>query len=319
MTEDLQGPDRLMELLKKKRQQSSDSARRSAARERRDGIQSDDQVKSTLWQQVLLLVCFSLLLGVLVTPHYIVLPINYQVGDVADRDVKAAHDFLVTDETATEKKREETGRTSMAIYDLDEETVQHLRKRMDVAFTMMRAIFQQPAESGSVEKGASAEGSRAIHKSAKEKALEKKKDFEAELGITISDTDYAILVKAKFDLLFEDAVIELAENVLAGGVVGNKSLLLSQLQNGVVLRSVQKGTEHRAMDALSYLSVEAARRQMRLRASAILEEDNRRVRTAMVHLAQALLPPNITFNRNETELRRQKAVEAVKPVFFQVR
>jgi len=91
------------------------------------------------------------------------------------------------------------------------------------------------------------------------------------------------------------------------------------MQNGVVLRSVQKGTEHRAMDVLSYLSVEAARRQMRLRASAILDEENRRVRTAMVHLAQELLPPNITFNRNETELRRQKAVEAVKPVFFQVK
>jgi putative nucleotidyltransferase with HDIG domain len=238
---------------------------------------------------------------------------------VADHDIKAAHDFLVTDETATEKKREEAGRTSLAIYDLDEETVQNLGERLNAAFTMMRAIFQQPAESSGVEKGTSAESSRAIHRSAKEKALKKKKDFEARLGITISDTDYAILVKAEFDPRFESAVTELAENVLAGGVVGNKSLLLSQMQNGVVVRSVQSGVERRAMDALSYFSVEAARRQMRLRASAILEEENRSVRTAMVHLAQALLPPNITFNRNETELRRQQAVEAVKPVFFQVK
>jgi len=79
------------------------------------------------------------------------------------------------------------GRTSLAIYDLDEETVQHLRERLDAAFTMMRAIFHQPVESSGVEKGASAESSRAIHKSAKEKALEQEKDFEAELGITISD------------------------------------------------------------------------------------------------------------------------------------
>ncbi len=93
-----------MELFKKKRQQIADSTRRPAARERRDGIQPDDQVKPPLWQQVLLLVCFSLILGVLVTPHYIVLPVSYQVGDVADHDIKAAHDFLVTDETATQKK-----------------------------------------------------------------------------------------------------------------------------------------------------------------------------------------------------------------------
>jgi len=73
------------------------------------------------------------------------------------------------------------------------------------------------------------------------------------------------------------------------------------------------------MDLLRFLSAEDARRQIRLRAASILDEDNKKVRTAIVHLAQALLPPNVTFNRNETELRRQKAVEAVKPVFFQVK
>ena len=90
-------------------------------------------------------------------------------------------------------------------------------------------------------------------------------------------------------------------------------------QRGIVLRSVQSGAESRIMNLLSFLSVEDARRQIRLRASDILEEENRKVRSAVVHLAQALLPPNITFNRKETELRRKTAVEAVKPVFFQVK
>ena len=50
----------------------------------------------------------------------------------------------------------------------------------------------------------------------------------------------------------------------------------------------------------------------------ILEEEDRKVRAVIVHLCQALLPPNITFNRNETELRRQNVVDEVKQVFFQV-
>ena len=308
-----------MELFKSKRQQSADTIRRSGARERRESVLLADEAQSPLWQRLLILVGFSLILGVLVTPHYIVLPENYQVGDVADHDIKAAHDFLITAEAATQQKREEADRKSLAVYDLDEETVQNLRQRLETSFAMMRSLYQQPAESSGVGEGSGAKSVGAIHKSAQELALEKKEEFEKGLGITVSTTDYAILVKEKFDLRIEDAVVELAENVIAGGVVGNKSLLLSEMQKGVTLRSVQSGEESRVVDLLSYLSAEDARRQMRLRASAILEEDNRRVRAAIVHLAQALLPPNITFNRNETELRRQKAVEAVKPVFFQVK
>jgi putative nucleotidyltransferase with HDIG domain len=308
-----------MAFLKKRRQQSAESTRRSAGRDRRDSSQPTDNAHSLLWQRVLLLVGFSLILGVLVTPHYIVLPVNFQVGDVADHDIKAAHDFLVTDEAATQSKREEAARQSLAVYDLDEETVQNLRQRLGTLFTSMRSLFQQPAESNVVAKGESAKGISGIHKSGKELALEKKKDFETQLGITVSDADYAILIKEKFDPRLEEAVIEVADSVLAGGVVGNKSFLLSQMQKGIMLRSVQSGEESRVMDLLRFMSIEDARRQIRLRASAILEEDNRRVRTAIVHLAQALLPPNVTFNRNETELRRQNAVEAVKPVFFQVK
>ncbi|MGD8987749.1 MAG: HDIG domain-containing protein [Syntrophobacterales bacterium] len=308
-----------MELLKKKWQQSADARKRSGPRERRDRVQPDAEAPTQLWQRILLLVGISLVLGILVTPHYIVLPVHYQVGDVVDHDIKAARDFLVTDEADTEKKRDEAAAKSLAVYDLHEDTAQQLRQRLDAAFGMMRALYQQPEKNTGTKKGAGAEDLRGIHKSPREQAIEQKKDLETKLGISISDADYAVLLKEKFDLRIEDEVVELAENVLSGGVVGNKSLLLSEMQKGIILRSVQTGEESRVVDLLSFLSLDDARRQIRLRASAILEEDNRRVRMAVVHLAQALLPPNITFNRNETELRRQNAVEAVKPVFFQVK
>jgi putative nucleotidyltransferase with HDIG domain len=308
-----------MEFLKKRRQQSGDALRRSTGLDRRDSSQASDKAHSLLWQKVLLLAGFSLILGVLVTPHYIVLPADFRVGDVAEYDIKAVHDFLVTDEAATQRKKDETARESLAVYDLDEQTVENLRQRLGAVFTPLRSLFQQSAESSVAAKGSGGKGLSGIHKSGKELALEKKKDFEAQLGINISDADYALLIKEQFDPRIENSIIELADSVLAGGVVGNKSFLLSQLPKGVMLRSVQSGEEARVMDLLRFLSVEDARRQLRLRAGSILEEDNKKVRSAIVHLAQALLPPNVTFNRNETEMRRQKAVEAVKPVFFQVK
>jgi putative nucleotidyltransferase with HDIG domain len=308
-----------MELLKKKLQYSGDAAKRAASLERRDGLQSNGRGSGRLWQRVLLLAGLSLVLGILVTPHYFVLPVHYQIGDVAEHDIKAARDFLVTDEAATQQKREEAARGSLAVYDLDEETVQHLRQRLETAFTMMRAPYQQPVESNETDESAGAEKLRGIHKSAREMALERRQEFETTLGATVSDADFAVLLKEEFDRRTEAGVVELAENVLAGGVVGNKSLLLTEVQKGITLRSVQTGEESHIMDLLSFLSLEDARRRVRLRASDILEEENRKMRTTIVHLTQALLPPNITFNRKETELRRENAVEAVKPVFFQVK
>ncbi len=308
-----------MELLKKKRQHIGDAAKRVTPLERREGIQVGDMDSTPLWQRVLLLVGLSLALGILVTPHYIVLSVNYQVGEVAERDIKAARDFLVTDEAATQQKREEAALSSLTVYDLDEETVQHLHKRLDTAFNMMRTPYLQPVEKVEPGDGADAEKLRGIHKSARETAIERRKEFEAKLGVIISDTDFTVLLEEEFDPRIEVGVVELSENVLAGGVVGNKSLLLTQVQKGIILRSVQTGEESHVMDLLSFISLEDARRQVRLRASDILEGEKRRVRTTVVHLSQAILPPNITFNRNETELRRQNAVDAVKPVFFQVK
>jgi putative nucleotidyltransferase with HDIG domain len=183
----------------------------------------------------------------------------------------------------------------------------------------MRSLFQQPVENVAVNEDVGSDKLLGVHKSPKELALEGKKNFEMKLGITISEKDYGLLIRQEFDPVLGEGVVELIEQVLPGGVVGNKPLLLAEVQKGITLRSVQSGNESHVIDLLGFLSVEDANRRMRLRASDLLDEEDRRFRTAVVHLAQALLRPNITFNRNETELRRQKAVEAVKPVLFQVK
>jgi putative nucleotidyltransferase with HDIG domain len=308
-----------MGLIKKKWQQSGDAAKRTAPLERREAAQASGSGSPALWQRVFLLIGLSLLLGILVTPHYMVRSVNYQVGDVAEHDIKAARDFLVIDEAATQQKREEAALDSMAVYDLDEETIQHLHQRLDTAFAMMRAPYLQPVEIDETNEAAGTEKMRGIHRSAREMAVEHRDEFETKLGATISDADFTVLIREEFNPRIEAGVVELAETVLAGGVVGNKSLLLSQVPKGITLRSVQTGEESHVMDLLSFMSLEDARRQIRLRASDLLEQEDRKVRTAILHLSQALLVPNITFNRKETELRRQNAVDEVKPVFFQVK
>ncbi|MFP3869947.1 MAG: HD family phosphohydrolase [Syntrophobacteria bacterium] len=302
-----------MEVLKKNQQQSISSKRRSASWE------PARQILSPFWQRLLILVGFSLVLGVLVTPHYIVRPVRYQVGDVADHDIKAVRDFLVTDEAATQRKREQAAESSLIVYDLDEEAIQHVRRRLEGAFAMMRSVHEGPMDRSSPEKGTRAETLHGVQKPPKEAAARGKEDFETELGVPVANKDYDVLVQEKFDLRLEDALVRVMKNVLAEGVVGNKSLLLREVHKGIILRSVQSGQESRVLDLLSFSSLEDARRQIGMQASTLLDEESRPVRTAIVHLAQTLMQPNVTFNRNETELRKKQAVEAVKPVLFQVK
>jgi cyclic-di-AMP phosphodiesterase PgpH len=307
-----------MQFLRKARQRLAAGRKATLSLERRNGVDPTAGIVPPAWPRLLMLGGFSLLLALLTTPYHLLLPVQYQVGDVAERNVRAVRDFLVPDEAATEQRRQEAATNSLAVYDLDEEPIRNLRQRSASAFAVVRPLFLETGSSGrGGERGA--RGLREMQKSPREQAFALKKEFEAKVGGTLSDRDYAILVQEKFDPRLEEGVTRLAENVFAVGVVSNKTLLLSQLQRGVILRSIQNGAESHIRDLLGFLSLDEAKRQMRLRAGVLLEEEKRPVLEAVVHLAQAALQPNITFNLNETEIRKQRAVETIRPALFQVK
>jgi putative nucleotidyltransferase with HDIG domain len=307
-----------MQFLRKARQRIAAGRKAALSLERRNGLDSAASIVPPAWPRLLILGGFSVLLALLTTPYHLLLPVQYQVGDVAERNVRAVRDLLVPDEAATEQRRQEAATNSLAVYDLDEEPIRHLRQRLTSAFSLVRPLFLETRSSGRGGEGG-AGGLREIQKSPREQAFALKKEFEAKVGGTLSDRDYAILVQDKFDPRLEEGVTRLAESVFAVGVVSNKTLLLSQLQRGIILRSIQNGAESHIRDLLGFLSLDEAKRQMRLRAGVLLEDEKRPALEATVHLAQAALQPNITFNLNETEIRKQRAVAAVSPALFQVK
>jgi putative nucleotidyltransferase with HDIG domain len=307
-----------MNFIRKARQRMAAGRRAALSLERRNGGDPTAAPAPPVWPRLMILVGFSLLLALLTTPYHLILPVHYQVGDVAEHNIRAVRDFLVTDKAATEQRRREAAAGSLAVYDLDEEPARHLRQRLGSALALVRPVFLG-AGSGAAGGERSSRSLKEMQKSPRERAFALKSELEAELGGTLSERDYTVLIQEKFDPRLEGSVMRLAEAVFAVGVVSNKSLLLSQLQRGIILRSVQSGAEIHIRDLLGFLSLDEANRQMRLRAGVLLEGENRRVVEALVHLAQAVLQPNITFNLKETELRKQQAVEAVRPVLFQVK
>ena len=307
-----------MKFLGKARQRIAAGRKAALSLERRNGVDPAARILPPSWPRVLILGGFSVLLALLTTPYHLLLPVQYEVGDVAERNIRAARDFLVPDEAATEQRRQEAATNSLAVYDLDEDPILHLRERLASAFGLVRPLFLETGRGGTGGEG-SARSLREMQKSPRERAFALKKEFEAKLAGSLSDRDFAVLVQEKFDPRLEEDVTRLAESVFAVGVVSSKPLLLSQLQRGIILRSVQSGAESHIRDLLGFLSLDEAKRQLRLRAGILLEEEKRPVLEPVVHLTQAALQPNITFSLKETEVRKQRAVEAARPVLFQVK
>jgi putative nucleotidyltransferase with HDIG domain len=307
-----------MRFLGKARQRIAAGRKAALSLDRRNGVDATARTLPPTWPRLLILAGFSLVLALLTTPYHLLLPVQYQAGDVAERNIRAVRDFLVPDEAGTEQRRQEAATNSLSVYDLDEEPIRHLRQRLASAFGLVRPLFLETGSSGTGGER-SARSLREMQKSPRERAFALKKEFEGKLEGSLPDRDYAVLVQEKFDPRLEEGATRLAESVFAVGVVSNKTLLLSQLQRGIILRSVQGGAESHIRDLLGFLSLDEAKRQMRLRAGILLEEEKRPVLEAVVHLAQAALQPNITFNLNETEVRKQRAVDVVRPVLFQVK
>ena len=86
----------------------------------------------------MLLAALSIAISALVSPSFIVENPQYLLGDIADRNVKAKHDFLIEDEEATAKKREEAIRQSPIVYDLDERITRNLIDKLEASFKAMR-------------------------------------------------------------------------------------------------------------------------------------------------------------------------------------
>jgi membrane-associated HD superfamily phosphohydrolase len=182
-------------------------------------------------QKWILLVSVSLIIAILVSPSFIIEYPLFHLGDIADRNVKAKRDFLVQDEEATAKKREEAVRQSAIVYDLDDRLTENTTERLAIAFKSMHDYlagldsdsFQpkppQPMMSSLPAKNLS---SLALSDHGQQ-ILHKKKDFEDILGCPVTGEIFASLMERQFSREIQEKIEQLIKNSLELGIVSAKA------------------------------------------------------------------------------------------------
>ncbi len=258
-------------------------------------------------QRWLTIAILSMILTIILLPGFISLTPQYKPGAIADKNIKADRDFLVVERAATELKKLEAAKAEPSIFDFDERVEAQIRGNILKTFLAIQDNYRPAKTDADVDPVN-------LHKRG-EKPLTV---FQQYLGIRLSEQDLAVLENHRFSSEVAERIAGLIAAVYHDRLITNVAFSPLEFERGLIVKSVQTHEErpHKNLDDI--LQMQDAQRILRMKAHAVFGGADSALKKTALNIAGKLLQPNLTFNRQETELRRQAAVSAVKPVYFEV-
>ncbi len=295
------------------------------------------QPKNLRW--IILLACVLVFCTILY-PGLADTKLNYQIGDVAQRNFKASRDFLIEDRVATETNRADAAAGVLTVYDHDAELARRTSTMIDQTFAEMRNILAEahealapPPLSEESARLANADVTTAPapavsippppppvpQPSIEQIMADKRPGFEERLGAKMDRETYGFLIESGFAPALARRMIHILTEILKSGIVTNKDILLKEGERGIVLREVSSDKEQIVRNLRQFYGLDEAQTMVRIIGQPMLKDLGYADYQLIVDMVQDLLRPNVTLNRNETSKRREAAIEAVKPVFHKIK
>jgi hypothetical protein len=277
------------------------------------------------WIKWLTLAMVIAVFTLLFYPGLVVHPHRYELGDIAEHDIKAPQDFFVEDKAATAASQQQAMEQVLTVFDFDPRITPQVTEKVRAAFAQMRALMEQvktqipPAQPPVAGQGGPAPTLAVDKGEIDRQILARKGEFEEMIGIEISRGAFRLLLNESFDPSLADIIAKTVNEILSNGVVTNKELLLKETDKGITLRDVTTQTEKTVYSLRQYYGPDQAKTMVRIVAEPLVKEMNYNLVNLIVDLCQRLLQPNITLNRNETEERKKQALTALKPVMYQIK
>lgn len=254
-----------------------------------------------------LLAMVLLVFGILLFPNLIVSEPIYESGDVAEGDIKAPVDFFVEDGEATAVRRRDAAEAVLTVYDHDLSLASAIGENVRVAFASARKAMENPPS------GENAAGNPDPAR------IDPKKSLEKHLGIQLDRGAFQLLEREGFSDEIAGRIVRILEDILGNGVVANKEILLRESDRDIALRSVGTGEERAVGNLRRFYGPDQAKNMVRVVAEPLVRDLGYSMVNLVVDLAQRLIQPNITLNRNETEERRKAAAARISPILYQVK
>jgi putative nucleotidyltransferase with HDIG domain len=259
-----------------------------------------ERIKTPSYPKWFIGIGITLLLTLLLSPSLTLRLKEYRVGDIATKEIKSTQELLVEDEKSTQEKRAEAERSVLSIYDYDPAVLSEFENRIRSTFASLAASFQK------VEKGV------------EQNAL-RKKEWDSSLRVPLSQREWQILEKERFNPAVGEAALKLIAPILKKGVVNDKDLLDPDAEKGIVIRNIQTREERKTFPPFTFLDFKEARTKLRAQAALPIPVLGKENSAIVLKIAEHFLRLNLTFNKDETEEKKTNVKEKVNPVYFQVK
>ncbi len=255
---------------------------------------------------------------------------------------KADRDYEIENQSMTGQRQKEARAAIRPVYDLNPAVRTQLDQAVISAFTRMREIAATPVEPPEPEvvetpppgkRGPklaappplSAEEQKQL---LDQRLLEARSDFEQRLfgaGVegVLEAEDFQAMADARFAPSVEQGVRLLLERGYAFPIVAGRDELERDGTLLITVRDLKAQTElQRSVVAPSVLDLKEAHGELDRFASVpgnLLPDQPATLRRAALRTAKRLLRPNVTVNIAETEARRKRATDGVKPAVITVK
>ena len=270
-----------------------------------------------------ILAAITIIFTLLLYPNLVITKHRYDLGDVAERDVKAPKDFFVEDEAATEKKRQQAMEEVLTVYDYDAGLVTTLTQNVDRALADLRAVIeaentknrQKSATPSQLEETLTEESKPSLP----EQIWAKRKEFEERIGLRVSKGAFRALEKEAFSKKIANLINTILAEILKNGVVTNKEMLLKEMDKGIILRNVDTKEERGVRNLEQFYGLDQAKTRARSIGQPYLKDIDYTVNNLIIDFVQELIHPNITLNKNETQERKKQAAADIMPVLHKIK
>jgi putative nucleotidyltransferase with HDIG domain len=221
---------------------------------------------------------------------------SHAPGSVAAADVVAPFDLIIEDPEATSLKKEEAAAAILPVYSFDANVYANTDDKI-------RRLFAEGRD-------------WTLRYPANHRTDELRTSFLDKLGVDLELQDVVSLVRLKFPAELEELLVGLSAKIFTQGIILSKNLFIhGEAERGFTLRDTQGG--ERTVRVGDVLDIGESERRFADELEKI--ELPARSRALLVNLGQIFLTSNVTYNKIETERRKDLARAAVGTVTLLVK
>jgi len=219
------------------------------------------------------------------------------VSEIASSDIVAPEDLTIEDKETTEKRRREAVEAVLPVYSFDQNVFLNSEEKIRGFFNLGREwLKEKPLTSKKKEE-------------LRSNALDK-------FGIEISSREINSLTRVNFDPRIEESLISLLGKISERGIILSKNLFIhGEQERGFTL--IRGPESEKIIKVEDILDIQESKESLTAETNKL--ELPQSEKSILIILSHLFISPNISYNRVETEGRKEETSAGVETVFYTIK